>query len=79
MLTTKAISGAVACLLIGDLSDQGSVGGVLLAVGVALALSAVLGVWNGVLVSVIGIQPIIATLILMVGGRGIAQLLRMGW
>ena len=30
----------------------------------------VLGVWNGLLVAVIGIQPIIATLILMVAGRG---------
>nr|BFE72588.1 hypothetical protein GCM10020092_058890 [Actinoplanes digitatis] len=61
-----AISGALACLIIGDLPNQNSVGGVLIAVGVALVLSALLGVWNGVLVSVIGIQPIIATLILMV-------------
>jgi ribose/xylose/arabinose/galactoside ABC-type transport system permease subunit len=76
--SVMAISGAVACLLIGGMDDQGSVAGVLLAVGVALALSAVLGLWNGVLVSVIGIQPIIATLILMVAGRGIAQLLTGG-
>ena len=34
-----------------------------------------LGAWNGVLVAGIGIQPIIATLILMVAGRGIAQLI----
>jgi ribose/xylose/arabinose/galactoside ABC-type transport system permease subunit len=68
----------VACLIIGDLSDQNSVGGVLMAVGVAIGLALVLGIWNGVLVSVIGIQPIIATLILMVGGRGIAQLLTDG-
>jgi ribose/xylose/arabinose/galactoside ABC-type transport system permease subunit len=76
--SVMAISGAVACLFIGDLSDPGSVGGVLLAVGLALALAAVAGVWNGILVSVIGIQPIIATLILMVAGRGIAQLLTDG-
>ncbi|GID92288.1 ABC transporter permease [Amorphoplanes digitatis] len=73
-----AISGALACLIIGDLPNQNSVGGVLIAVGVALVLSALLGVWNGVLVSVIGIQPIIATLILMVAGRGIAQLITDG-
>ena len=37
-----------------------------------------LGLWNGILVAVIGIQPIIATLILMVAGRGIAQLITSG-
>ena len=76
--SVMAVSGAVACLIIGDLSDQNSAGGVLMAVGVAIALALVLGIWNGVLVSVIGIQPIIATLILMVAGRGIAQLLTDG-
>jgi ribose/xylose/arabinose/galactoside ABC-type transport system permease subunit len=45
-----------------------------------LALSAGLGLglWNGTLVSFIGVQPIVATLILMVAGRGIAQLLTGG-
>jgi simple sugar transport system permease protein len=76
--SVMAISGAVACLIIGDLSDQNSASGVLLAVAVAIGLALVLGIWNGVLVSVIGIQPIIATLILMVAGRGIAQLLTDG-
>jgi simple sugar transport system permease protein len=36
------------------------------------------GAWNGILVAFIGIQPIIATLILMVAGRGIAQLVTEG-
>jgi galactofuranose transport system permease protein len=36
------------------------------------------GVWNGILVSFLGIQPIVATLILMVAGRGIAQLITEG-
>jgi galactofuranose transport system permease protein len=73
-----AISGALACLQISGLSDQNSIGGVLGAVGVALALSLVLGVWNGLLVASVGIQPIIATLILMVAGRGLAQLVTDG-
>ncbi|WP_329082337.1 ABC transporter permease [Streptosporangium sp. NBC_01469] len=73
-----AISGALACLQISDLSDQNSVGGMLGAVGVALALSLGLGVWNGLLVASVGIQPIIATLILMVAGRGLAQLITDG-
>src|SRR5690349_7511607 len=48
------------------------------AVVAALAVSAVCGLWNGVLVVGIGMQPIIATLILMVAGRGIAQLITDG-
>ncbi|MFI5955976.1 ABC transporter permease [Cryptosporangium sp. NPDC051539] len=73
-----AISGAFACLQISDLSDQNSVGGVLIAVVLAVVLGLVLGLWNGFLVAVVGIQPIIATLILLVGGRGIAQLITDG-
>ena len=73
-----AISGACACLLISRADDQNSVTTVLVAVAAALALSMLLGLWNGVLVAVIGIQPIIATLILMVAGRGIAQLITTG-
>ncbi|MEV0970722.1 ABC transporter permease [Microtetraspora glauca] len=73
-----AISGALACLRISDLGDQNSTGGVLGAVVLALALSLVLGAWNGFLVAGIGIQPIIATLILMVAGRGLAQLVTDG-
>ncbi len=36
------------------------------------------GMWNGLLVAFVGMQPIIATLILMVAGRGVAQLLTGG-
>ncbi|GAA1278830.1 ABC transporter permease [Sphaerisporangium rubeum] len=73
-----SISGALACLMISDLGDQNAVGGVLVAVGVALALTLVLGAGNGVLVAGFGIQPIVATLILMVAGRGLAQLITDG-
>ena len=44
----------------------------------ALGAGFVCGVWNGLLVAVLGIQPIVATLILMVAGRGIAQLITEG-
>ena len=44
----------------------------------ALAVCVLLGLWNGFLVSVLGIQPIIATLVLMVAGRGVAQLITDG-
>jgi ribose/xylose/arabinose/galactoside ABC-type transport system permease subunit len=73
-----AIAGALACTIIADSPDPGSVGTVLLAVAVALVFSLVLGAWNGFLVSVLGIQPIIATLILMTAGRGIAMLVTEG-
>ena len=44
----------------------------------ALAVATACGLWNGLLVVKAGMQPIIATLILMVAGRGIAQLLTGG-
>ncbi|GAA2412344.1 ABC transporter permease [Nonomuraea africana] len=67
-----AISGALACLQISQ--DAG----VFTAVVLALGLSVALGAWNGFLVAGAGIQPIIATLILMVAGRGLAQLITDG-
>lgn len=48
------------------------------AVLVALAVGLLCGLWNGMLVSVIGIQPMVATLILLTVGRGIAQLITNG-
>lgn len=50
----------------------------LTAVALALAAGVACGLWNGLLVSVFRIQPIVATLILMVAGRGIAQLVAEG-
>lgn len=44
----------------------------------ALAVALLCGAWNGALVAFVGMQPIIATLILMVAGRGIAQLITNG-
>ena len=41
----------------------------------SLVAGLIAGVFNGTLVSVFGVQPIIATLILMVAGRGVAQLI----
>jgi len=40
-----------------------------------LLVAAACGLWNGLLVVKVGMQPIIATLILMVAGRGVAQLI----
>ncbi|MGA0617300.1 ABC transporter permease [Paracoccus sp. KR1-242] len=67
-----AITGAVAATLVAD----GHPVPVVLAVSLLLGLAC--GIWNGVLVAFLDIQPIIATLILMVAGRGIAQLVTGG-
>jgi len=67
-----AISGAFAASLI--------VAGYPLAIVIpaALGVGLLCGLWNGFLVAVFDLQPIIATLILMVAGRGIAQLVTEG-
>ena len=44
----------------------------------ALGAGALAGLWNGILVAVLKIQPFVATLILMVAGRGVAQLITAG-
>lgn len=44
----------------------------------ALGAGALAGLWNDILVAVLKIQPFVATLILMVAGRGVAQLITSG-
>lgn len=46
--------------------------GLVPAIGLALLAGALCGLVNGTLVAVVGIQPIVATLALLVGGRGLA-------
>ncbi|MFI7680189.1 ABC transporter permease [Actinophytocola sp. NPDC049390] len=46
--------------------------GLVPAIALALVAGAVCGMANGTLVAVVGIQPIVATLALLVGGRGLA-------
>lgn len=72
-----AMSGAIAAMTVSNASD-GSLMPLFAAIAVALGLSLFTGIWNGMLVSRVGVQPIVATLILMVAGRGIAQLITGG-
>jgi simple sugar transport system permease protein len=72
------IAAAVACTRIVGATDEGATTTMIMAVVWALAACVLLGLWNGLLVSVFGIQPIIATLILMVAGRGLAMLITDG-
>ena len=67
-----AISAAVSRLLVTEHLPAGA------AIAVALAICVLAGAWNGLLVAGFGIQPIIATLVLMVAGRGVAQLITEG-
>ena len=73
-----AVSGALACAHIAASADPASAGTVVTAMGIALGVAVGLGLWNGMLVSVFGVQPIIATLVLMTAGRGIALLITDG-
>ncbi len=68
-----AITGGVAAVLIRDTPPSPY-----LVMAVSLGACLLCGLWNGVLVAVFDIQPFIATLILMVVGRGIAQLITAG-
>ena len=73
-----AISGAVACTYMAGSPDESTAGRAIVAMTMAVGVAILLGVWNGFLVSVLGIQPIIATLVLMTAGRGLAMLITDG-
>jgi simple sugar transport system permease protein len=78
-----AIAGAMAATLIRPdyvkgVLEYGDLQPLYLVVMIPLLISVAAGFWNGFLVAYVGIQPIIATLILMVAGRGIAQLITQG-
>ena len=73
-----AIAGAASCAYIAASPEPASPATAAVAVVLAVVAGLVLGVWNGFLVSTIGVQPIIATLVLMTAGRGIAQLITDG-
>ncbi|MCK4872733.1 MAG: ABC transporter permease [Phycisphaerales bacterium] len=78
-----AIAGAVAAGLVAQpdysvLSNFDVGGSFVIAAVAALLISAIAGAGNGTLVAICGVQPIVATLILMVAGRGVAQLLTSG-
>lgn len=65
-------AGVVAMLIGGDLKGNPKYP-IAFAMTAAVLASVVAGMWNGMLVSRVGMQPIIATLILSVAGRGIAM------
>src|SRR5829696_1442224 len=75
-----AISGAVSARILGsDLGPLDSAwAGVPAALVIPIVITGLFGLFNGFLVTSFQIQPIIATLILFLSGRGIAKLLSDG-
>lgn len=69
-----AICGAVAAILVGK-GEHPPVLPVPVIILITIGVGALCGLWNGTLVAFFDIQPIVATLILMVAGRGIAQMI----
>lgn len=82
VIATKGIDLSVGAVIAicGAIAASSVVEGNSLAYTLALTLviGLLCGVWNGFLVAILNIQPIIATLVLMVAGRGIAQLVTEG-
>jgi ribose/xylose/arabinose/galactoside ABC-type transport system permease subunit len=68
-----AISAGVVAMLIGGDLEGNPRFPIPFAMAAALLVCTAAGMWNGMLVSRIGMQPIVATLILFVAGRGIAM------
>lgn len=74
-----ALAGALAPLIFGSSFGLAyPVLGVAAAILIPLLVAAACGMMNGALVSYVGVQPIIATLILFISGRGIAQVMTNG-
>lgn len=64
-----AVSGATAAMMVRSGQPAG------LAMAAAIGIAGLCGLWNGVLVAYLRLQPFVATLVFMVAGRGLAQLI----
>ncbi|MGP7959614.1 ABC transporter permease [Sanguibacter sp. A247] len=73
-----AISLAVSLSYIDSSSNPEAVSTAAVALLLGLAVALLAGVFNGFMVASLGIQPFIATMILMVAGRGVAMLITQG-
>ncbi|HZU94575.1 MAG TPA: ABC transporter permease [Microbacterium sp.] len=73
-----AVSGAVSMEFLAAAGDSTSIGVALAAVGLSLLITGILGAVNGILVAYVGLQPFIATLVLMLAGRGVAKVITGG-
>lgn len=72
------VSGAVSMEFLKNVDASGSAGAAATAIAIALVASTLIGVVNGLLITVLGLQPFISTLIMMLAGRGIAKVITSG-
>ena len=73
-----AISLAVSLTFLDGSATPSAAGTVITAVVLGIVVGVMVGAFNGLLITGLGIQPFIATMILMVAGRGIAMLITRG-
>lgn len=76
--STMAIASAVLARFVAPGSSHGFGAPVLLAIVLALLAGLAVGLFNGVIISVARVQPIVATLSFLVAGRGIALVITGG-
>lgn len=76
--SVMAMSGAVSCSILYGNRLSFLQGNFIAAIVIAIIVGVLCGAWNGFLVAKMKIQPIVATMILLVAGRGIAQLITDG-
>jgi len=72
------VSGAVSMEFLQNAGPQAGIAAALGAGLLALLLGGVLGAVNGLLVAVVGLQPFIATLVMLLAGRGLARVITAG-
>lgn len=77
--SVMAVAGALAPIVfLSDWAMANPGAGLAASILLPLLVAAACGLFNGVLIALLGVQPIIATLILFISGRGIAQVLTNG-
>jgi simple sugar transport system permease protein len=76
--SVMAAAGAVSMQFLSGAAQPDSLGTALTALALALALGTALGAVSGLLVTVVGLQPFISTLVMMLGARGLAKVITGG-
>jgi len=76
--SVMAVAGAIALQSLYDAPDPNSFAAIASSVGMGLAAGVAVGLINAVLVSVVGLQPFVSTLVMMMAGRGLAKVITGG-
>lgn len=77
-ISGTVLAGVIAAPDYSVFAGLGAGGSFALALAAAILVAGAAGLLNGTLVGFLGVQPLMATLVLMVAGRGVAQLLSGG-